>query len=67
MKITKDDKYPTFSICYVPGDPIYYEYLYQEEKTKEYLGINASIYNSLIMGDEPLNRLKNFSSFQYQI
>ena len=44
---TKNDKYPTFSICYTPGDPFYYEYLYQEEKIKEYLGINASIYNSI--------------------
>ena len=62
---TKNDKYPTFSICYTPGDIFYYEYLYQEEKIKEYLGINASIYNSMMMGFEPLNRLKTFTLLEF--
>ena len=62
---TKNGKYPTFSICYTPGDPSYYEYLYQDEKIKEYLGLNTSIYNSMIMGQQPLNRMKNFTLLEF--
>ena len=62
---TKNDKDPTFSICYTPVDMSLYYYLYQEEKIKEHLGINASIYNSMIMGYEPLNTLKNFTLLEF--
>ena len=62
---TKDDKYPTFSICYTPGDALYWDHLYDEEKTKKHLGIDASTYESMIMGVEPLNSLKNLSLLEF--
>ena len=62
---TKDDKYPTFSICYTPSDAIYWDHLYDEEKTKKHLGIDASTYESMIMGVEPLNKSKIFSLLEF--